>query len=232
MDMQISKALMGVFMKATQVESAVTDLILAANAKCNSANSEEKQLTDLFDFLGVTYDAGKAKEMGGTQCFSGPEGVQHFTFRLMFQIEFQRLGRISSSSSQTCQTVCIQAYTFQTRLFFSGHRKLSVIGLMATEIFRTRVANRCDGSGGATAGPLAGTAALASESESEKGKSTPVVRKAFPLTSLEAFTFYWSVVFCAHGPAELRVHVCCMLPCLALLPSGQQETQRCHVMPV
>jgi hypothetical protein len=78
MDAQVSKALMGVFMKATEVESALTDLILAANAKCNSSSSEDKQLSDLFEFLGVTYDAGKAKQMGGTPCFSGPEGVFHF----------------------------------------------------------------------------------------------------------------------------------------------------------
>jgi hypothetical protein len=75
MDAQISKALMGVFMKATQVEAAVTDLILAANANCSTASSEEKQLSDLFEFLGITYDAGKAKTMGGTPCFNGPEGA-------------------------------------------------------------------------------------------------------------------------------------------------------------
>jgi hypothetical protein len=75
MDALISKALMGVFMKATQGESAVADLILAAHDKCNSADSEERQLSDLFKLLGVHYDAGKAMERGGTPCFSGPEGV-------------------------------------------------------------------------------------------------------------------------------------------------------------
>jgi hypothetical protein len=78
MDAQISKALMGVFMKATQVEAAVTDLILAASATCSSSSSEEKQLSALFEFLGITYDAGKAKMMGGMPCFSGPEGVSNF----------------------------------------------------------------------------------------------------------------------------------------------------------
>jgi hypothetical protein len=74
-DAIISKALMGVFMRATQGESAITDLILAAKDKCSSTDSEEKQLSALCAFLGLQYDAGKAEEMDGTPCFSGPEGV-------------------------------------------------------------------------------------------------------------------------------------------------------------
>jgi hypothetical protein len=100
MDAQISKALMGVFMKATQVEAAVTDLILAANATCSSESSEEKQLSDLFEFLGITYDAGKAKTMGGTPCFNGPEGV----CQRLFQVRAYKL---------PVDTICLEMISFQ-----------------------------------------------------------------------------------------------------------------------
>jgi hypothetical protein len=75
LEAQVSKGLMAVFMKATHAEQALTDLILTADEACSSEDSEEKQLSDLFVFLGLQFDAEKAAEMGGTPCFSGPEGI-------------------------------------------------------------------------------------------------------------------------------------------------------------
>jgi hypothetical protein len=155
MDAQISKALMGVFMKATQVEAAVTDLILAANANCSTTNSEEKQLSDLFEFLGITYDAGKAKTMGGTPCFNGPEGVRQRLFPVeasTLPVDTIWLRMISFQPVAAGLYATVHTRLFSTTLWFcAGHKKLSVIGLLATGIFRSTVANRCAGHAGAAA---------------------------------------------------------------------------------
>lgn len=66
---------MAVFMKATLAEQSMIDLILTADELCNSADSEEKQLSDLFAALEIEYDAQKAADVGGTPCFSGPDGT-------------------------------------------------------------------------------------------------------------------------------------------------------------
>lgn len=74
-DAQISKGLMNVFMKAAQFEAAMTDLITVAQKACTSTETEEQQLTAVFKALGITYDVDKAADVGGTPCFSGPEGA-------------------------------------------------------------------------------------------------------------------------------------------------------------
>lgn len=81
---------MTVFMKATEVEEAMIDFILLANRTCCSADSEEKQLSDIFSELGLQYDADAAAEMGGTPCFSGPEGkAQAYLYVWNCKVEFQ-----------------------------------------------------------------------------------------------------------------------------------------------
>ena len=72
---QISKGLMQVFMRATQVEGAMTDLVVSIDQTCNTAESEDKQLSDICRFLGLNYDSDKAAGEGGMPCFSGPEGI-------------------------------------------------------------------------------------------------------------------------------------------------------------
>lgn len=66
---------MAVFMKATLVEQAMMDFIVCANESCDSRDSEENQLQDIFSALGLQYDQEKASDIGGASCFSGPEGV-------------------------------------------------------------------------------------------------------------------------------------------------------------
>lgn len=138
-DAQVSKGLMAVFMKATLAEQTMIDLILTADELCNSSDSEDKQLTDIFSFLEMSYDAQQAAENGGASCFSGPEGV---TFLPVYGV----------TGCQCCDT----APAFSTHLHpkhvastplkklvvtqrCAGHKKLSVMGLMATDIFRTSV---------------------------------------------------------------------------------------------
>lgn len=97
-DAQVSKGLMSVFMKATQAEQAMMDLILTAAETCNSALSEEKQLSDLFAVLGMEYDATKADD-GGVLCFSGPEGMLSLSCVLcdasLLQVSAMRLLQLS-----------------------------------------------------------------------------------------------------------------------------------------
>lgn len=124
LEAQISKGLMGVFMKATQVEEAVTDLILLTDETCCSADSEDMQLSGLFRALGIDYDAEKAADLGGTPCFSGPEGLLlDFFLESVAPAEHHHTDHTEREQKRCCN--------------YAGHKKISVIGLMASEYFRS-----------------------------------------------------------------------------------------------
>jgi hypothetical protein len=69
--------------------------------------------------------------------------------------------------------------TLPTSWFCAGHKKLSVIGLMATGFFRSTVANKCGGhAGAATAVAKASDAARLSYSGARKGEFLQVAHRA------------------------------------------------------